>query len=170
MTTQRLRPLHQQHPLPSDAVAPPLPPEPITWHTLRTLGQCRAAALLYAARRDVPAWFSPAVMEAHGTTLLPGLWPVPDGALFVTYDAMPDSFLLGYPTGTPPHLQQPTLRGYTLRHCRSDGAIRTLGDLAGFATQEQAAKAADGAQLLCCTLGSVDAYLQAVEGAEWPSV
>lgn len=156
--------------LPADAVEPPLPQQPITWHTLRTLAQCRAAALLYGARRGVPSWFSPAVMEAHGTTLVAGLWPVPDGALFLTFDAMPDSFLLGYPAGTPRHLRQPTLQGHTLRHCRSDGSIRTMGELAALPTLEWATKAADSAQMLCCTLGSVDAYLQAVEAGTWPSV
>lgn len=168
MTIQRLHPPVPQ--LPADAVAPPLPAVPITYHPLRTMAQCRAAALLYAARRELPNWFSPHVMEAHGTSTAPGLWPVPDGALFLTYDAMPDSFLLGYPTGTPAHLRQPTLQGYTLRHCRSDGNVQTLGELASFAQLPQAKRAGDGAQLLCCTLGSIDAYLAAIEGSEWPSV
>lgn len=168
MTIQRLHPPVPQ--LPADAVAPPLPAVPITYHPLRTMAQCRAAALLYGARRDVPSWFSPHVMQAHGTTMAPGLWPVPDGALFLTHDAMPDSFLVGYPNGTPAHLRQPTLQGYTLRHCRSDGAVQTLGDLAGLPNLRMATKAGDGAQLLCCTLGSVDAYLAAVEGSEWPTV
>jgi hypothetical protein len=168
MTIQRL---HQPVPqLPADAVAPPLPAVPLTYHPLRTMAQCRAAALLYGARRDVPSWFSPAVMQAHGTTMAPGLWPVPDGALFLTHDAMPDSFLLGYPAGTPATLRQPTLQGYTLRHCRSDGAVQTLGDLAGLQTLPMATKAGDGAQLLCATLGSVDRYLAAVEATPWPSV
>ena len=168
MTIQRL---HQPVPqLPADAVEPPLPVVPITYHPLRTMAQCRAAALLYGARRDVPSWFSPAVMQAHGTTMAPGLWPVPDGALFLTHDAMPDSFLLGYPAGTPAHLRQPTLQGYTLRHCRSDGAMQTLGDLAGLPTLQTATKAGDGAQLLCAALGGVGGYLSAVEGSEWPSV
>jgi hypothetical protein len=154
----------------ADAAAPPLPAVPITYHPLHTMAQCRAAALLYGARRGVPSWFSPRVMQAHGTAMAPGLWPVPDGALFLTHDAMPDNFLLGYPAGTPARLRQPTLQGYTLRHCRSDGAVQTLGNLAGLATLQAATADGDYAQLVCCTLGSVDAYLAAVEAAPWPSV
>jgi hypothetical protein len=73
-------------------------------------------------------WFSPDTMRFFHSRVSSKIWPVTDGAYFVTSET----------DGESP-------RRYTVRFIDSDGSVSTIGDFRGHATMAEAQMHARGA-------------------------
>jgi hypothetical protein len=103
------------------------------------LQACQREAAMYdsidAIRRDNPVWFSPDTIRFFRSRIQPTVYPVPDGAVFVTSEARE--------AGTP--------RMFTVRFARDGGGIDTVGDFMGYTRARPAhvaaRKAAEAAKI-----------------------
>lgn len=96
-----------------------------TVHKLYTLRQIRQAA-----KNAGSVWFSPTVLQFSATRISDRVYPVPNGALFISSEQVCP---LGGENGP---------RLYSIRSCRCDGIMATVGEFQQYQTYETAHNAA----------------------------